>query len=394
MGSRFRNLYWTLDWKVNDLTNFKKYTEYEVIKPEEYLLLEQYRVGSKLKGDKNYCRPMERMMVQNLRAKQRWYRNATKVHFLTIGEKYDKEAANDTTAKNDVYQELFNLSFANTGAPGQSATQTSAFSASSPMDNLGMRKFSTFNHRLQADQGSIFSRIKKFVGGEEKQTETPEKIEPVPIQPTSQPPPAAVPSPTITSTIPDPSSTVPPPQKTTAKQDAGFFENLGKKALEKMASEDTQKLQQSFEAGKFDLDDFGIQMKYTTKAGSFLKYVPGASKVLDNIKQVSESPETKKSLDIIAAMTPQERSKPAILIDGELKVKAKNRIAKASGVDISEVNKLLYKYQAVKITYDRMFQLRKQGKPIPNSTEELMEMIEATGGLSKKEKEILRRAPQ
>ena len=110
---------------------------------------------------------------------------------------------------------------------------------------------------------------------------------------------------------------------------------------EKEAMEAAKKLN----SGKFDLDDFLVQLKAIKKLGpleNMLKLIPGASKMgLNNItidpKQISHIEAT------ISSMTKKERKNPDII-----KASRKKRIASGSGRSVEEVNRLLNQFENMK----------------------------------------------
>ena len=110
---------------------------------------------------------------------------------------------------------------------------------------------------------------------------------------------------------------------------------------EKEAMEAAKKLN----SGKFDLDDFLVQLKAIKKLGpleNMLKLIPGAFKMgLNNItidpKQISHIEA------IISSMTKKERKNPDII-----KASRKKRIASGSGRSVEEVNRLLNQFENMK----------------------------------------------
>lgn len=110
---------------------------------------------------------------------------------------------------------------------------------------------------------------------------------------------------------------------------------------EKEAMEAAKKLN----SGKFDLDDFLVQLKAIKKLGpleNMVKLIPGASKMgLNNItidpKQISHIEA------IISSMTKKERKNPDII-----KASRKKRIASGSGRSVEEVNRLLNQFENMK----------------------------------------------
>lgn len=110
---------------------------------------------------------------------------------------------------------------------------------------------------------------------------------------------------------------------------------------EKEAEKSLEKMQK----GKFDLEDFLSQMKQIKKLGpleNFLKLIPGASKM--GLNNVNINPKDLAHIEaIILSMTPYERKHPEIL-----KASRKERIAKGSGRNVMEVNRLLTQFEQSK----------------------------------------------
>ena len=103
--------------------------------------------------------------------------------------------------------------------------------------------------------------------------------------------------------------------------------------------------------GNFTLDDMLKQMKQVQKLGSLgglLKLIPGMPKVND--AQLSAAEKEMKNFEVIInSMTPEERAHPEIL-----KNSRKVRIAKGSGKTNADVNKVLKKYDQMKLMMKQM----------------------------------------
>ena len=97
--------------------------------------------------------------------------------------------------------------------------------------------------------------------------------------------------------------------------------------------------------GTFDLEDFLSQMNQIKKMGpleNLLKLLPGAKKM--GLNNVNIDPKQMARIEaIILSMTPEERKKPEIL-----KSSRKQRIAKGSGVTVTDVNQLLNRFEEMK----------------------------------------------
>ncbi|MDR2712203.1 MAG: signal recognition particle protein [Clostridiales bacterium] len=102
-----------------------------------------------------------------------------------------------------------------------------------------------------------------------------------------------------------------------------------------------EEMEEKLRQARFTFDDFLEQMQQIKKMGSLeeiLSMVPGVGKQLKDI-QIDEK-QMGKVEAIIKSMTPQERENPA-LINGSRKL----RIAKGSGNQVQDVNRLLKQFE-------------------------------------------------
>ena len=117
------------------------------------------------------------------------------------------------------------------------------------------------------------------------------------------------------------------------------------KANEVIDEKDAEKTFKKMRSGKYDLDDFLNQMKQIKKLGSLegiLKLIPGAKKM--GLNNTNIDPKDLAHVEaIILSMTMEERMNPEII-----KNSRKLRIAKGSGRDVSEVNRLLNQFEQSK----------------------------------------------
>ncbi len=125
----------------------------------------------------------------------------------------------------------------------------------------------------------------------------------------------------------------------------GDIVSLVEKATEAISEEEAENSIKKLQKGKYDLNDFLNQMKQIRKMGpleNLLKLIPGAKKMgLTNIKI---DPKQITHIEaIILSMTKEEKTNPNII-----KASRKTRIAKGSGVSVSEVNKLLEQFENYK----------------------------------------------
>ena len=128
--------------------------------------------------------------------------------------------------------------------------------------------------------------------------------------------------------------------------------------VEKVSSEidekDAENLVKKMSKGTFDLEDFLNQLKQIKKLGpleNLIKLLPGAKKMgLNNVKI---DPKQMAHIEaIILSMTPYERAHPEVL-----KASRKQRIAKGSGMTVTDVNKLLNQFEEMK----KMMKMMKNG---------------------------------
>ena len=124
---------------------------------------------------------------------------------------------------------------------------------------------------------------------------------------------------------------------------------------EKEAMEAAKKLKE----GKFDLEDFLMQLNQIKKLGpleNLIKMIPGVKKM--GLNSIKVDPKDMAHIEaIILSMTPYERRHPECL-----KATRKQRIAKGSARTVEEVNRLLKQFDQMKII---MKQLKNGNMKLP-----------------------------
>lgn len=123
----------------------------------------------------------------------------------------------------------------------------------------------------------------------------------------------------------------------------GDVVSLVERAQEAIDEKEAKSLEEKIRSQKFDLDDFLKQLQNIKKMGSLgsiLKMIPGIGQIGD---LAPAEKEMKKVEAIIQSMTREERKKPEIL-----KASRKLRIAKGSGTEVSDINKLLKQFEQMK----------------------------------------------
>ena len=125
----------------------------------------------------------------------------------------------------------------------------------------------------------------------------------------------------------------------------GDVVSLVEKASEVIDEKEAEKTFKKMQKGKYDLDDFLSQMKQIRKLGpleNLIKLIPGAKKM--GLTNVSIDPKQIAHIEaIIQSMTMEERRNPSII-----KASRKQRIAKGSGRNVQEVNRLLEQFENYK----------------------------------------------
>ena len=123
------------------------------------------------------------------------------------------------------------------------------------------------------------------------------------------------------------------------------------KVSENIDEKDAKRSVQKMMEGTFTLDDMLKQMKQVQKLGSLgglLKLIPGMPKV--NESQLSAAEKEMKNFEVIInSMTKEERAHPEIL-----KNSRKVRIANGCGKTNADVNKVLKKYDQMKLMMKQM----------------------------------------
>ncbi len=123
------------------------------------------------------------------------------------------------------------------------------------------------------------------------------------------------------------------------------------KVKENIDEKEAKKNVNKFVSGEFSLDDMLAQMKQIQKLGSMkslLKFIPGMPKISDE-QQDQLDKEMKNFEVIINSMTYEERLHPEIL-----KNSRKVRIAKGSGKTNADINRVLKKYEQMKMMMKQM----------------------------------------
>ncbi len=120
----------------------------------------------------------------------------------------------------------------------------------------------------------------------------------------------------------------------------GDVVSLVERAQEQYDEEEARKIQKKIAKNQFGFDDFLNQIQQIKKMGSMkdlVGMIPGVGKALKDVE--IEDDAFKHIEAMIHSMTPEERTKPAVL-----NAQRKQRIAKGSGTSIQQVNQLLKQF--------------------------------------------------
>ncbi len=124
----------------------------------------------------------------------------------------------------------------------------------------------------------------------------------------------------------------------------GDVVSLVERAQEQFDLEEAKRLQKKIAKNKFDFNDFLGQIQQIKKMGNIkdlASMIPGVGKA---IKDVDIDDDAFKGIEaIIYSMTPKERTNPEII-----NISRKNRIAKGSGTNVQDVNRLIKQFDQMR----------------------------------------------
>jgi signal recognition particle subunit SRP54 len=130
--------------------------------------------------------------------------------------------------------------------------------------------------------------------------------------------------------------------------------SLVEKAAEVITEDDARRMEEKLRTASFDLTDFLQHFKMLKRMGpleNVLGMIPGMDKVKGS--SVDEN-QLKRVEAIILSMTPQERTRPDIL-----NARRRQRIARGSGVSVSEVNNLILRFNQMRKMMKNMGAMKK-----------------------------------
>jgi signal recognition particle subunit SRP54 len=137
----------------------------------------------------------------------------------------------------------------------------------------------------------------------------------------------------------------------------GDVVSLVEKAAEAVDLDDAKHLEEKMRKGQFTLEDFLEQLRQMKKLGpleNLVGMLPGGSGALKGADLAKSEKEFKHMEAMICGMTPQERRSPQIL-----NAKRRIRIAKGSGVSVTELNTLLNRFAQMQQMMKKMGKFQK-----------------------------------
>ena len=140
----------------------------------------------------------------------------------------------------------------------------------------------------------------------------------------------------------------------------GDIVSLVERAAETIDKEDAEKLAAKVRKGQFDMDDLLNQLRQLRKMGGLsglMGMLPGAmqAKAAMSKAKIDEG-QLKRQEAVILSMTPKERRNPDLI-----HASRKKRIAKGSGVQVQDVNKLLKQHADMLKMMKRVNKLGEKG---------------------------------
>lgn len=147
---------------------------------------------------------------------------------------------------------------------------------------------------------------------------------------------------------------------------------LIEKAQDAIDEEEAERMAKKFKNATFDYNDFLKQIKQIKRLGNlkgFLRLIPGIGSALKNI-DIDES-KFNYIVAIINSMTEEERRNPDIINSSR-----KQRIARGSGRDITEINRMTKQFEEMRQMMRKMMNMN------PRELERMMTNMNQPGGIN------------
>ena len=138
----------------------------------------------------------------------------------------------------------------------------------------------------------------------------------------------------------------------------GDIVSLVEKAQETIEAEQAEKMMRRFQKGQFNMNDLKMQLEQMQKMGGMegvMGMMPGMGKMAKQVEDAGfDDKMLTRQIAMIQSMTKKERANPALL-----QASRKKRIAAGSGMEVSDLNKLLKMHRQMA---DMMKKMGKMGK--------------------------------
>ncbi|SLN18134.1 Signal recognition particle protein [Roseovarius albus] len=138
----------------------------------------------------------------------------------------------------------------------------------------------------------------------------------------------------------------------------GDIVSLVEKAQETIEAEQAEKMMKRFQKGQFNMNDLKMQLEQMQKMGGMegmMGMMPGMGKMAKQVQDAGfDDKIIVRQIALIQSMTKKERANPKLL-----QASRKKRIAKGSGQEVSDLNKLLKMHRQMG---DMMKKMGKMGK--------------------------------
>ena len=137
----------------------------------------------------------------------------------------------------------------------------------------------------------------------------------------------------------------------------GDVVSLVEKAAEAVNEDDMKRMEEKMRKGEFTLEDFLDQLRQMKKLGpleNVMKMLPGGAEAMKQVDVSKQEKEFKHMEAMICSMTLKERHNPQIL-----NAKRRIRVAKGSGVSVTELNTMMNKFSQMQQMMKKMGKFQK-----------------------------------
>ncbi|MEI6194903.1 MAG: signal recognition particle protein, partial [Verrucomicrobiota bacterium] len=137
----------------------------------------------------------------------------------------------------------------------------------------------------------------------------------------------------------------------------GDVVSLVERAAEAVSEDDMKRMEEKMRKGEFSLEDFLDQLRQMKKLGpleNVMKMLPGGAEAMKGQDLSKQEREFKHMEAMICGMTIKERRNPALL-----NAKRRIRVAKGSGVTVTELNTMMNKFGQMQQMMKKMGKFQK-----------------------------------